>query len=117
MAEYCDLCKNLYEIKPEGNKPIQQCPVCGTKKDLPEDTLIYTKSNFKGHLEHDPITIGVTEQKISSPVVMKTKNYNCPNKKCKTHTNPELKSASFERFNYLSYRIYYICNVCGAKWY
>ena len=117
MTEYCELCKNLYEIRPDGNKPVQLCLNCQHKKDLPENTLLYTKHNFKGYLEHDPITIGIAEQKINSPVIMKTKNYNCPNPKCETHKHPELKEASFERFNHLSYRVYYICDVCGTRWY
>lgn len=117
MVEYCKNCQNLYELTPNGNIPIQQCPVCGFSTDLKPNTLLFTKIKPKGHLDHDPLNLGLIEQKIHSPVIMKTKNYTCPNKDCLTHKHPEMKSASFERFNYQSYRVYYICDVCKTRWY
>ena len=117
MSEYCEVCHNLYEIAPDGNTPKHVCLVCGFKTVLPPNTLLYTKTNYNAQVEHDPITLGPTDQKINSGITMKTTNYTCPNKDCPTHKNPELKSASFERFNYMSYKVYYICNVCKTRWY
>lgn len=93
------------------------CLTCNKSEPIPPNTLLFTKSKSKNYLNYDDTTIGNPEQKHHNPVLLKTKNYLCPNKLCPTHKSPQLKSASIERFDYQTYKVYYTCNVCNKQWY
>ena len=117
--EYCSNCRNLYNIQQNGNNNMLVCEVCNNKVNIPDGMLIFTKKNkIESSKIKDPkiYLYDNIEQKINSHVLLKTTNYNCPNSKCKTHTDNKLKSASIERVHYDSYEVYYICNICGCRW-
>lgn len=116
MSEFCSVCSNLYELSSDGNIPIQLCPVCGHINKLPPNTLLYSKITSLNQLNKTYNILNQTDQKIHCPVLLKTKNYTCPNNKCDTHKHPENKSASIERINSNIYKVYYICDICGTSW-
>ena len=83
------------------------CPNCGYTEKIKPDTLIYKKSSHKN------ITSGYTDQfdMIWSPIIPRTSNYMCLNKKCESHTQPEKRAAVFYRLGD-TYNLKYICLVC-----
>jgi DNA-directed RNA polymerase subunit M/transcription elongation factor TFIIS len=115
--DFCPKCESLLDITSKNNVPNYICPSCKFMEPLKNNTLIYSNNVFKKFTNYDNITTGDIKQKIHCNVNVKTKNYDCINKDCPTHKNDSLKSATFERFDYQSYKVFYICNVCGAKWY
>jgi hypothetical protein len=124
---YCSNCKNIYDITnnidnviSKSEKNIKEnvsyfiCKTCGFYEPIKNNTLLFTTSKYnKSH--YIPTNINA-ENKINSSTLIKTRNYDCPNKECETHKHPELKLANMERINYNSYKVRYTCFVCHTQW-
>lgn len=120
--------KKLFEnIQIAENVVYYVCKKCAFHEVLKPKTLIYTESSddFTEHfLRQDHSEL------IHDATLPHTKNYECMNKKCITHTQTELKDAVFKRVNNNwydeqknvipatknSYRILTICCVCQSSW-
>lgn len=88
------------------------CKNCGYNEKIPPKMFIFSRSsenNISG-----VYTTNFTNLKYDNTLPT-TKKYNCINKECKTHKNPNLKNAVFYRYGN-TYAIRYICTVCDNHW-
>ena len=83
------------------------CDNCGFNTKIPPKTLIY--SNKTTEIDKNFINYKYDN------TLPKSKNYNCPNDKCKTHLDVSLKEATFYRINN-TYNLRYICHSCDTFW-
>jgi hypothetical protein len=86
-------------------------PQCSFTRLLPKGTVIYR--DHKKSAEKDFGNFGRFQPKLST--FPHTAKYICPNKSCKTHTNPGLREAVFFRVRN-TLQLVYICNVCKHYW-
>jgi len=111
--------KEVHKIKPDQEETLSAnqayfiCKNCSNTEKIPDGTLIISKSSES--LSHDYITNDNYKDMINSNILPITRNYICPNKKCESHTNPELREAVFFRINN-TYNIRYVCRTCIATW-
>ena len=104
-----------------------QCNNCNYSENINNSILIYkVKINHKVSSEN---TIKRDLNQISSknktvedykliamnPILPRTRDYNCRNLKCITHTNKVKKEAVFYK-NPETYDIHYVCTVCYHPW-
>ncbi len=87
------------------------CKTCGYDEQIKEGTLIFSRSSDTSY--HDNIYYNY-EDLIYDQTLPNTRNYNCPNKECKSHTDFSLKEAVFKRFN--GYNLRYVCKACKTSW-
>jgi hypothetical protein len=120
--------KKLFaNIKVSENVAYYICKKCAFHEVLKPKTLIYseTTDDFTEYfLKQDHSEL------IHDATLPHTKNYECMNKKCITHTQTEMKDAVFKRINNNwyddqknnipvtknSYRILTICCACKTSW-
>jgi len=128
-AYFCSECGNLYDISNEhpisttdtdkNNIPLNKkiyfvCTTCGNAEKIKPRTLLFSKKsqeiskNYFGNYSNP-------EHLINSPTLPHTCDYICPNPKCKTHVNPELRDAVMTRIGN-SFRIMYVCTICKTSW-
>ncbi len=89
------------------------CKNCGNNEPIKEGTLILSRSDITDYSKSSDISDSVEYLKMK--ILPKTRNYNCPNDKCESHSDPKKKSAVFVRLN-MSYHIKYICESCETSW-
>lgn len=129
---FCSNCGNLYDItneppetseasenptrniSTEVNKKIYfVCTTCGNHTQIKPRTLIFSKKSkemtkdYFGSINIDNV--------IHIPTLPHTRDYTCPNKSCKTHSDPDLNDAVMYRIGN-SYKMMYICTVCKTMW-
>ena len=88
------------------------CKNCGYSEKIPENMLILSRNISKN--TNDSINNFMKYYKYDNTIPI-SKNYNCINTECPTHTNPLIKNALFFR-EPNSYVLKYICNVCESIW-
>lgn len=88
------------------------CKSCGYNEIIPPKQFIFSRGDEKNDDFYNYRFINY----VHDNTLPKTKNYNCINEKCSTHSNPSLKMATFYRQND-SYNVRYICNICNNFWF
>lgn len=88
------------------------CTNCENTYDLEPNTLLYT---FNFGIGSNTINQNKTI-KLTDPILPRTKEYICPNKKCTSHKDLENKEAIWYRSQHNQYNIEYICCTCREKW-
>ena len=130
MTFYCSVCKNIYDITDNVENIIDKkstedknmsskssyfiCTTCGHYEQIVPETLILTKT-VSGVNQYIPLNVN-PDHKINNCVLLKTRNYICPNEKCETHKHPEIRSACLEHINHKSFITKYICSICKTQW-
>jgi len=118
--EYCSNCRNLYDIGQKEiagiNRDCFICNTCGICTLIDPGKLLYIKIRERNYLTYDIGDVGHPDLKVNNPVLFRTKNYTCPNDKCKSRSDDSVKCAVFERFDYQTYKVYYTCCACGIQW-
>jgi DNA-directed RNA polymerase subunit M/transcription elongation factor TFIIS len=127
-AYFCSECGNLYDISNEppastvstpetdkGGKGIYfVCTTCGNSEKVKQRTLLFSKKsqdiskNYFGNYLNP-------EHLINSPTLPHTSDYICPNPKCKTHAEPEIRDAVMTHIGN-SFRVMYVCTLCKTSW-
>ena len=88
------------------------CKKCGYNEKIPERMFIFSRTNENSN--EDIFNKKFLNYKYDNTLPT-TKKYNCINKDCKTHKEPQLKKAVFYRYGG-TYTIRYICTVCDNYW-
>lgn len=87
------------------------CKNCGYNEEIPNQKFIFSRgSENKNEILNNNFMNFVNDNTLP-----RTKNYNCINSKCSSHSNPNIKLAVFYRHKN-SYNIRYICQVCNNYW-
>lgn len=87
------------------------CKSCGYNEKIPNQKFIFSRGNEN---KNEIINSNFLNL-VNDCTLPRTKNYNCVNQSCSTHSNPQLKMAVFYR-HANSYNIRYICQVCSKFW-
>lgn len=87
-----------------------RCSTCRYTKRIKPGMLIYSKesSNTLTNYQIDELS-----DMLWDDTAPRTRNYQCPNKKCKSHTHPEKREAVFFRMGE-SPSVTYVCALCRA---
>ena len=121
--KFCPICNNAYNItKNIPNKPEEDigknyaylhCQNCNNFERMMNHTvvLVRSKQNQSASVSDDKL-----KKMIHDPTVPHTRNYVCPNDKCESHKNYELRDAIFFKPNKKSYVTLTICTVCQTGW-
>jgi hypothetical protein len=96
------------------NKNIQvyfKCNNCGFYKTIIPGTELYNKSYVLKNIDslENPIL------KTFDPTLIRTRDYICKNKECKTHKDKTLAEATFFRTKN-SFQLTYVCCECKTSW-
>lgn len=86
------------------------CTSCGFSEKIPPRTLIYSKI----YNETTVIDNEDYSHLVDDPTLMRTRNYICENKRCKTHKDENLNEAVM--FKNQNGQIVYLCTVCNKSW-
>ena len=89
-----------------------KCENCGNNEIINDKTLILSRESTQVK-EVDP-TFNPQEY-LHMNILPHTRQYNCVNTKCVSHTDLNKKSAIFMRLND-SYKVRYICEACTTSW-
>ena len=90
------------------NKFYFYCNNCGYNTEIKNKTCIYQdKIDIKPN--------NIINYKYD-PTLPSTKKYVCINKNCETHSNFQIKKATFFKLNSNSYETTYLCNICNTTW-
>ena len=117
---YLDLDKNNQEIIIKNYKKLKNlnklgfyiCNSCGYFKNINNGTVIFNNT------QKSKTDINISEIQINNNILPRTKDYICPNNKCKannTSYNNIDKEAVFYRIEN-TYRIKYACCLCSSSW-
>ena len=87
------------------------CTNCSYGERIKEGTLIFSRTSDSISQSYDTNDYS---DLYHSTILPKTRKYVCPNTKCESHTNPELREAKFFRMNN-SYTVKHICLTCKAQ--
>ena len=87
------------------------CKSCGYNEKIPNKKFIFSRGNENKNEIFNYNFINF----VNDNTLPRTKNYNCINLNCSSHSNPEVKMAVFYRHSG-SYNIRYICQVCNKYW-
>ena len=111
----------LYEKLPKNSKIFKTqssnrpayfyCKNCGFNFKIKNETFIFSRNKNN---DNELFNTNILLNKYDSTLPY-TKDYTCINKKCPTHTNSNIKKATFYRKNN-TYNIKYICTVCDSFW-
>lgn len=101
--------KNFFKIEESiinTKKSYHVCRNCDNVEEIKPSTLIYSKSYtfYNSIIEEDYSYL------IHDNTLPRTRNYICPNKKCKTHKNENLNEAIITKNE--NKRVIYICTIC-----
>ena len=88
------------------------CKKCGYFEPIKPGTLIFSKTS--SDITQEYITDDYKDV-MHDPTLPHTRNYICPNKKCKSHEDYTLREAVFVRVGN-TYRTRYICKTCTTTW-
>jgi len=86
------------------------CKYCNYHKPMKPGTIIYSKDH-NNDISTESEDYAIMCHNYSLP---RTRNYVCPNKKCGTHKNIELREAVLTKNK--ADRIIYICCTCTTNW-
>lgn len=107
-------------VEEDNNTNIEQrsnayyyCNNCGHHNNIPNETTIF---NLKDKIIDKEIITNTYLNLKNDNTLPFTKRYNCINKDCSTHKNPETKKAVFYRQNKNTYNLKYICTICNYYW-
>lgn len=90
-----------------------KCTNCGYIIPIQDDTLILRRTNE----EHTEDTVATKYSDMIHDVTLPhTRNYICPNKSCKSHTEYNLRDAVWFKPDRNSYMIKYVCTTCKTVW-
>ena len=89
------------------------CNNCGHYNNIPNETMVF---NLKDKIIDKEIITNTYLNFKNDNTLPFTKRYNCINKDCSTHKNPETKKAVFYRKNQNTYKLKYICTICNYYW-
>jgi len=98
--------------KKEASNYYYNCTNCESTFDIDPNTLIYS-INFD---INNGIVNNNVDMKINDPILPRTKDYICPNKKCESHNNSKNKESIWYRTVPNEFNIEYICCVCNERW-
>lgn len=98
--------------------PIQRnmyfiCKNCGNSESIKEGTMIVSKEKQNTNIDNNS-NFNVKEY-LNMNVLPRTRQYSCPNDKCNSHKDKNVKSALFMRLPD-SYKMRYICEACETVW-
>lgn len=86
------------------------CKFCKNHKSIKPGTLIYSKSyNTSTSIETEDYTYAIYDQTL-----VRTKNYICPNKKCESHKNDDVREAVITKN--INDQAVYVCTSCSTHW-
>jgi hypothetical protein len=88
------------------------CKKCGYNEKIPDKMFIFSRTSEKS--SENKYSNKFINYKYDNTLPF-TKKYNCLNKNCPTHKEPDLKNAVFHRIGG-TYAIRYICSVCDTYW-
>lgn len=140
--QFCSECGNLYDITdtlPEvseesidispksGGKSSKKkqiggttgkayfvCVTCGNTEQIKPMTKLISRES--ADIAKDYFSnVNDPKNLINVPVLLRTRDYICPNKSCRTHIHPELRDAVMSRIGN-SYKMQYVCSVCSTSW-
>lgn len=97
----------------ENNIAFLVCSKCGYNEQMEPGTLIYVKMYDKQVSEFN---LEDYKSMYYDKTLPRTNVYDCRNKKCITHTQPEKKKAVFKRIKD-DKRVVYNCTVCKDVWF
>ena len=98
---------NIYSTK----KSHFYCKSCGYNEKIPNQKFIFSRGNENKNEIFNYNFMNF----INDNTLPRTKNYNCINSNCATHSNPKVKMAVFYRHKD-SYNVRYICKICNKYW-
>ena len=126
-AYFCPKCGNLYDITnklPEETETSTEdkikkdiyfiCTICGNYEKIEPRTLLVSKKSKEMSKEYIGNNIK-PEILIDVPTLPHTRNYICPNKTCKTNSQPETRDAVMTRVGD-TFKMLYVCVPCGTVW-
>lgn len=87
------------------------CKSCGYNEKIPNKKFIFSRGNENKNEIFNSNFINF----VNDNTLPRTKNYNCINPNCSSHSNPEVKMAVFYRHSG-SYNVRYICQICNKYW-
>ena len=90
------------------NMALFECTNCGFSKKIEPGTKIFSRISSDVSKDY---TSNTYNELLNSDILPRTRKYNCPNKECRTYTDPTIKEAIFQRRNN-SYKLVYVCTVC-----
>jgi uncharacterized protein with PIN domain len=105
--------KNLIDpnAKKVPPKVFFECTNCGYGEALKDNTLVIRRLPTNVNLIQDFEDKTKYKDLVNASELPHTRRYVCPNEKCESHTNPELREAVFDRQNG-SYKTIYVCKQC-----
>lgn len=86
------------------------CNTCGYSLPIPAKTLVFSRGQSNTN------TIANLTNLNNMAIYPNTKDYNCVNVNCTTHSNPNIKDATFRRAINGEYIVEYECNICKSIW-
>lgn len=97
------------------NKAYFKCSNCGYAQEIEPGTQILSRAPEKSTSDHiiDPSKY---KNMIYDEAVPHTRNYICPNKSCKSHTDHSVREAIWFKPNRYSYTIINVCKACQTAW-
>ena len=118
--------EKLMDIKTSSSNVTFQCNNCGYSENIDKSILIYkVEVNHKssgGGTKNDINQIDTKNSTVDdfkliamNPILPRTRDYNCKNLKCITHTNKVKKEAVFYK-DPETYNVNYVCTVCYHSW-
>lgn len=93
-----------------GNKAYFECTNCGFMEQVKEGTMIINNSYDSQNVISDNITKDILFAK-ELPI---TRQYICPNKSCKSHTDHTQRAAKYTRT--AGFKLRYACESCETVW-
>jgi DNA-directed RNA polymerase subunit M/transcription elongation factor TFIIS len=131
-AFFCSECGNLYDItntpptsdttttKKEKSEKVEHekiyfvCTTCGNTEKVKPRTLLVSKKSQEMAKDYFG-NYSNPEYLANSPTLPHTRDYICPNAKCKTHAEPNIRDAVMSRIGN-SYKMMYVCTICKKSW-
>ena len=94
-----------------------KCNNCDYSENINKSILLYSHviSENDDNDVYNKITLNDYKLMVKNPIYSRTRDYNCKNVKCVTHTNKIEKEAIYFR-NPKNYEITYVCNTCYHPW-
>jgi hypothetical protein len=90
------------------------CKNCGNVEPIKPATPIVRRVVDEQHTNFDA-DVSLLTDKLSINFIPRTRNYLCPNTKCKSHDDHSLREAVMFRQSG-SYRVQTICSACSTSW-
>lgn len=90
------------------------CTTCGNTEVVKPRTLVLSKKSHDIAKEYYGNYLK-PENIVNIATLPHTRDYICPNKSCKTHSQPETRDATMTRIGN-SFKMLYICSICMTAW-